>query len=424
MRILVVAQDFAWPTSTGSRQRLENIIEALSEIGTVDLFSLAWRDRTDPLDLPDDAPVSRNFVSLYPWGYPFPDTSLAGRLRWVRSGLPFELAAGDFTSCRQEFDAFSADRYDLCWFSRASTFSLLGSRVAGPVIVDIDDLEDHKQRARLAAETYPRSWRGRLHRLTAETQGRLNIRRWATLHAEASRRSVALAVCSTVDVERLGQPNAVVIPNGYRRPATALGRAAASDPPSLLLQGVLFYPPNADGARWLVREVMPLLRAELPSVELRLVGETAPDVDALHAPPGVVVTGRVPSMEPELRRADIVTVPILFGSGTRVKILEAFAHRIPVVSTTLGAEGLGVQPGRHLLVGDDPASFAAACRRLLTEPALRQELTSAAAELFDQRYEWSAIRAAVQDLARSAAAGADAATDSGSGPTPQQVPTD
>ncbi len=90
----------------------------------------------------------------------------------------------------------------------------------------------------------------------------------------------------------------------------------------------------------------------------------------------------MPDIATELARADLVVVPVRYGSGTRLKILEAFAQRMPVVSTTLGAEGLGAEDGVHLLLGDTAPALAEACARLLREPALRQAVVSRAQELF------------------------------------------
>ena len=131
---------------------------------------------------------------------------------------------------------------------------------------------------------------------------------------------------------------------------------------------------------------------------MRLVGETDGGVVKLDDPPDVSVVGRVPSMEPELALADVVAVPIRYGSGTRLKILEAFAHRIPVVSTTIGAEGLDVRDGEHLLVADGTDGFVAACVRLLSDSDLRTRLVEEAHRLFLARYQWSASHDAIRDL--------------------------
>ncbi len=149
-----------------------------------------------------------------------------------------------------------------------------------------------------------------------------------------------------------GVPRVSVIPNAYPSIGDPVGRRTVGAPPCLLFQGLLSYPPNIDAAPWLAREVGPGVRAQIPDVQVRLVGDHHADLTALDDPPRVTVVGRVPEIITELARADLVVVPVRYGSGTRIKILEAFRHRMPVVSTTLGAEGLGVEDGVHLLIGD------------------------------------------------------------------------
>src|SRR5690606_31868308 len=125
---------------------------------------------------------------------------------------------------------------------------------------------------------------------------------------------------------------------------------------------------------------------------LALVGaEPPPDVLALAETPGVTVTGTVPDVRPWVERAGTVVVPLLAGGGTRLKILEAFAMGRPVVSTTIGAAVLEVQPGEHLLLADTPVELANAIQRLATEPGLRQYLVDRAHALVRARYQWSAI---------------------------------
>jgi glycosyltransferase involved in cell wall biosynthesis len=108
-------------------------------------------------------------------------------------------------------------------------------------------------------------------------------------------------------------------------------------------------------------------------------------------------------MEPELARADLIVVPLRFGSGTRVKILEAAAHRIPVVSTTLGAEGLTFEAGRHILVADEADDFADACVQLLEQPQRRRELVDEAQKTFLAEYQWTAADTRIRTLVESVA---------------------
>jgi glycosyltransferase involved in cell wall biosynthesis len=166
----------------------------------------------------------------------------------------------------------------------------------------------------------------------------------------------------------------------------------------VLLQGVLYYAPNTDAATWLATTIAPALRRLVPDAVVRLVGDTNPTVDALHDPPRVTVTGFVTDIAVELSGADLVAVPLRSGSGTRVKVLEAFAHRLPVVSTTLGAEGLGAEDGVHVLLADDADAFARACARVLTDAALRARMTAAAHALFLRDHTRAAGRRSVHEL--------------------------
>ena len=190
-----------------------------------------------------------------------------------------------------------------------------------------------------------------------------------------------------------------------------LGRREVGTPPTILFQGSLHYGPNIDAVDWLIDDVAPYLWEYLPGAQIRLVGTTTPRVETRHRPPAVVVAGRVPDMEPELARADIAVVPLRIGSGTRVKILESFAHRIPVVSTTIGADGLDVEDGVHLLLADRPEEFARACRRLIEDQALARRLVSAAEQRYLERYEWTAAKHRVQQLVRNVAVPTAAAED-------------
>ncbi|MFW6074697.1 MAG: glycosyltransferase, partial [Chloroflexota bacterium] len=117
----------------------------------------------------------------------------------------------------------------------------------------------------------------------------------------------------------------------------------------------------------------------------------------------VGVAGRVDDVGPYLASAQVAVVPLHSGSGTRLKILDAFAAGVPVVSTTVGAEGINGIDGEHLLIADSAAGFAAAVLKLLREPALRTALTTNARELVERQYTWNAAGSALlhaHDLAR------------------------
>jgi glycosyltransferase involved in cell wall biosynthesis len=192
-------------------------------------------------------------------------------------------------------------------------------------------------------------------------------------------------------------------------------RPAAEPPPAaveLVFVGHFGHPPNVDAMRFLVHDVMPRMGR---AVRLRIVGRDAgPAVTALARPGAVEVTGAVDDVRPHLAAGAVFVAPVRFGTGMRGKILEALALGRPVVTTSVGAEGLGAAPGRHLLVADGAGDFAAGVRRVLDDPALARTLGAGGRALVESRFDWGAIAAAHDDIydrvlrePSRAAAGAD-----------------
>jgi polysaccharide biosynthesis protein PslH len=402
VKSLVVAQDFPWPVTIGSHLRLAQVIAAARQLGETDLFSLVPARR----DLPTVLPPEFSGIRLETVVRPPPRLSASRRLRWLLSSrLPIELVSEDPDAPRRRFEQWTAGPYDFVWFSKAATFELLGRPHLGPTVVDLDDLEDQKILSRLAAARNDAGagagagGAAPVRRFVARTQAQMNAARWARLQKTVAADVDRVTLCSDLDASRSGLGNVVVVPNGYDPPDPPAGRDEIADPPRLLLAGNFLYPPNADAARFLVTDILPLLKQSRPDVTVRLVGEPNEAVARLDAPPDVSVAGRVETMEPELARADLVVVPVRYGSGTRVKIIEAAANRIPVVSTTLGAEGLGFESGRELLVADTPQDFADACVRLLADPELRRSLADEAEKAFRARFQWSSVRDRIRALA-------------------------
>ena len=410
----MVAFDVPWPPSTGHRQRLSAHVAALQELGEIDLFGIVPAGRAESCDVPPDAGLARVEAARERSPQPSPllkavgGTSLERPARFAELGgqrlaraartrLPVGVAPANVHKLRQAFRRFARPPYDLVWFSRAEPYLQLGRPRVGPTVVDFEDLEHVKLQAMRAAilEQRPSGLsQGLRRRIRAEVTA-VEARRWRRAIEGVARSADHLTACSELDARRLGAYHVTVVPNGYDAPERPLGRLDVGSPPTVLLQGNLWYGPNLEAARILVTDIGPRLRALVPDVRIRLVGNRPPAVAALADPPGVTVVGVVPDMAPELAGADLIATPIPYGSGTRTKIVEAFAHRVPVVSSTVGAEGLDAEDGRHLLLADDPDSFAGACARLLADIELRRRLTEAARRLFDERFESSQVRRAV-----------------------------
>jgi len=169
-------------------------------------------------------------------------------------------------------------------------------------------------------------------------------------------------------------------------------------PGRLVFTGSMDWLPNEDAMVWFVGEVLPLIRARRPDASLAIVGrKPTAKVQAL-AGDGVVVTGTVPDVQPLMAEGQVYIVPLRVGGGTRIKIFEAMAMGCPIVSTTLGAEGLPVSDGEDLLLADEPTAFAQAVLGLLDDPARRQALGTAARRKMVEHYSWDSAAEVFGDI--------------------------
>lgn len=404
LRILVLAQTPPWPETSGARIRLATIIRGLGQLGEIDLFVLA-SDPNVQLDIPALTPVRRVQVAARPRGA----FTIGRRLQWLAGGrLPSAFAGRNYEPVRQSFAAWRDGTYDLVWCNRVDTYLALRPLLNAPIIVDVDDLENQKIASRLRAvhriQVRDVHRPGRLARnALAWIQGTRNIRVWSELYKDIARNVAAAVVCSDLDALRLGAPNGVVVPNGYVVPQDPLGRVHVGQPPTIVLTGYFKYPPNVDGVLYFADEILPVIRAHLPTVNVRIAGDADGRVLRLRNRAGVTVTGFVHDIRSELAMADIVAVPVRYGSGTRIKILEAFAHRIPVVATPAAIEGIDAVHGSELLLGKTPEDFARHCVKLLTDERDRAHIVSAAYDLFMKRYRSDLVQRVVADLGVSVA---------------------
>jgi glycosyltransferase involved in cell wall biosynthesis len=184
----------------------------------------------------------------------------------------------------------------------------------------------------------------------------------------------------------------VHLPNAVRAPEPR-APAVARHSRSILFVGSLDYLPNEDAVAFFARSILPLIRQADERMTFRIVGVgQSESVAAVRSLPGVILRGAVQNLAPEYAAAGMLAVPLRAGSGTRIKILEAFRHRTPVVSTTKGAEGLAVTHGEHLLIADTPEVFAAACLRLSTDEALCHRLTENAQAWVVQHHSVDTVR--------------------------------
>jgi glycosyltransferase involved in cell wall biosynthesis len=170
-------------------------------------------------------------------------------------------------------------------------------------------------------------------------------------------------------------------------------RGAAPQVSDIVFCGSMDWLPNVDAVAYFVSEVLPFIRDRLPGATFTIAGRS-PDAKVLKAVEGLAgvrVTGKVEDMRPYLWGAKISVVPIRIGGGTRLKIYECMAAGLPVVSTSVGAEGLRYEDGADIVIADDSRAMAAACVRLLTDDAARRSIASMALERVQSTLSWEAV---------------------------------
>ncbi len=192
----------------------------------------------------------------------------------------------------------------------------------------------------------------------------------------------------------------------YFRPGACNGHAAAAGraPHNLVFTGSMDWLPNEDAIQYFTREIMPIVKESVPDVTLTVVGRKpyASLLELSKRDSSIIVTGRVDDVRPFMEKAAAYIVPIRVGGGTRLKIYEAMAMERPIVSTTIGAEGLPVRDGSHLLLADTPQAFAAATVRVLTDERLARTLSTSAAQLVREEFGWERVAASFAEICRAA----------------------
>jgi glycosyltransferase involved in cell wall biosynthesis len=203
---------------------------------------------------------------------------------------------------------------------------------------------------------------------------------WVT---EEDRRAVAALTGSKTN----GQIPSTVIPI-CADPAQIKPVNTISNKKRITFLGGLHWPPNARGIVWFAKHVLPQVQAQVPDTILTVIGKQPP---AELEEPGIEVTGYVTDLRPYLDETAVFIVPLQAGGGMRVKILDAWSWGLPVVSTTIGAEGMAVQHEENILIADTADAFAQAVTRILQQPALGQKLGQQGRQTIMEKYNWLTI---------------------------------
>lgn len=382
MRVMFVAPYLPTPGS-GGRTRLMNLMARHARRHEVSLVALAPPDQ-DPAAVPYPG-------ATVPYPYPHRSPGWRGTLEFYRERFaqPLPLYAyharvsGFAEAVRREAEQRAPD---LVQFEHPETGQYFAALPAGPLkAIDFHDVAS-RWLAREAAKPIRLREKAFLRLELAKT------RRYERGIARAAHTTIVCSELERAELRRISGIDAVVAPNGVDAQAFEPMPRIEEDHRRLLYVGPMKYPANADAVRWFAADILPRIREQSPDAYLDVVGLPSNE----HFPGGVRQLGKVPDIRPEYARAAILVVPIRAGTGTRYKILEALAMERAVVSTTVGAEGIGAQHREHLLIADGAEEFAAAVVELLRSPELRARLGAGGRRLVALRYDWGPIVDAIE----------------------------
>ena len=409
MRILWVKVGGLWPLDRGGHLRSFHIISELSQDHRLSVVTTHWPG-DDPRALRAQLPRCERVVS-FPHASPKLGSArfaaaLAGS--WV-SPLPVDLWKWQVPALRRAVARLLAvHQFDLCVADFLMAIPNLTRPWAVPVLFFEHNVE-HLIWRRLS-ETASHWWQRGLLEIEWRKMRRYEAAACADARltvsvSKADRALLAsLVTKATVCTIPTGVDTAYFAPNGAREV-----------PARLVFTGSMEWYPNEDGILQFIDAILPSIRREVPGASLTVVGRNpSARLRALAGEAGVRVTGTVDDVRPYMAEAAVYVVPLRVGGGTRLKIFEGLAMGKALVSTTVGAEGLPLVPGKHFLQADEPAEFARAVVALLRDPVRRKALGAAGQCLVRARYSWAHVAREFATRCAEALASHRSATMSGS----------
>jgi sugar transferase (PEP-CTERM/EpsH1 system associated) len=389
MRILWLKTDLLLPLDKGGKLRTWHLMRHLARRHEITYLAFAEPD-TPAADVEGMQEVAAHVITV-----PRTDPP-KGSLRFYADAAlhlvdPLPYAVGKYRSreyARRLRDLLATKTFDLIVCDFLFSAVNLPTRLPCPAVMFTHNVESEIWRRHADTKT------GILGRILYGVQ----YRRMLRYEERALGRFDGILAVSDADRSTFARlyPGAIrqpvhVVPTGVD---TGFFEAGESEPASrsLVFTGSMDWLPNEDAMEYFCRDILPLIRVEEPDVTLSIVGRApTPAVKRLADANGIQVTGRVDDVRPYMRDAAVYIVPLRIGGGTRLKIFEAMAMGKAVVSTTVGAEGLPVTNGEHVMLADEPRAFCRSVVRLLRDLDRRRQLERAARAHVLERYDWSAV---------------------------------
>jgi glycosyltransferase involved in cell wall biosynthesis len=394
MRVLLLTQVLPYPPDSGPKIKTYHVIKYLAQKHQVTLVAFVREtDKAEYIDhlktlcervitVPMHRAASRDLVFL--------GKSLVSGQPWMmlrdeRAEMRAALAELAQTS---QFDIVHADQLNMGQYALAFP--------GGRKVLDLHNAlwVLYKRMSEAQSFTNPMKY--------------LLMRDWSllkTYEAEMCRRFDAVTAVSEEDkaalIEAGAPPEIPVIPIAVDLDSQHyIDRKPAS--PHIIHIGTMYWPANINAINWFLDAIYPLIKARLPAVRCTLIGARPPEsiLERAKTDPSLTVTGYVDDPMPYLRDASMMIVPLKAGGGMRVKILNALAQGIPMVTTTVGCEGIAVTHDKDILIADEPAAFAEASLRLLTDAALNQRISQNGREMVIRQYDYREAIKPLDDIYR------------------------
>ena len=375
-RALLLCAESPFPTAGGGAMRSASVLEFLAQRYDVDVTLFQERGSPDPRD---DFPAGRarriSVIELPRHSRTNGARAWRAAKRTLRNRPPLiDRFSGFDPQVEASMDSGSYDLAIVEHLWCASYVDRIRPR-ARTVVLDAHNIES--------------VW----HRRVGATGGvlqRAAFRKFAaacdTFERHWMKKYDAVMVASEEDARHVADTRKFVYPNCI----PARSRPPRDEEQVIIFSGNLEYQPNISAVRHFKSKIWPLLRERVPDLIWRIAGRNPHAVAPIvNGDPRIHVTGPMEDAVATLAQARVAVVPLLAGSGTRFKILEAWAAGTPVVSTRLGAEGLAANAGEHLLICDEPSEFAEAVAFLLEAPEARAQLAEAGRHLYETRYTWN-----------------------------------
>jgi polysaccharide biosynthesis protein PslH len=401
LHVAILDEEFPFPLNSGKRLRTFHLLSRLARRHRITY--LAYR-QSDPAEQKLAAAALRD-AGITPVEIDYTVPPKSGPLFYPRllanlaSPLPYSVTSHQSKAMRRAIDRLLADDPPDLWQCEWTPYARAMAGRNVPWVVMAHNVESLIWQRYAESESHP------LKRWFIRHQWRkfVAFERWAY---PAATRAIAVSHEDAALIERdFGGRRADVVENGVDCQAFDFEDRRDADPRRILFLGSLDWRPNIDGVHLILDEIFPAVRQQEPAATLQIVGRkpSADLRDRIARVPGAELHADVPDVRPYLRNAGLLAVPLRIGGGSRLKILEALAGGVPVVTTRVGVEGLRLTPAVHCDVVEEPTQMAAAIVGAIRNPVQTAQTAEEGRRFVRREYDWSGLADRLENLWRAAA---------------------